>query len=248
MSDHKLKIAIFGGRGRMGQTLRGLLDNHPCMLPGAVLEQGYSLEPLKDCDAAIDFTAAAAASAHAEACAGRGVPLVIGTTGLNAQQEDALRRAAEIIPVVYAANMSIGINLLSALVQQAAARLGHEYDIEIMEMHHNRKVDAPSGTALMLGRSAALGRGRSFEELRAAPRDGVTGARKQGEIGFSSLRGGDIPGEHTVFFAGEAERLELTHRAGDRVIFARGALRAAQWLVGRKPGLYAMRDVLEIGN
>jgi 4-hydroxy-tetrahydrodipicolinate reductase len=248
MNKKPIGVAVFGGRGRMGQTLRECLDVHPRLQPRAVLEQGYSTEPLKDCDVAIDFTVPVAAGPHAEACAALGVALVIGTTGLTPDHEAMLKTAAARIPIVYSANMSIGVNLLAALVEQAAARLGPEFDIEIAELHHNRKVDTPSGTALMLGHVAATGRGRSFEELRAAPRDGITGPRPSGEIGFSSLRGGDVAGEHTVYFIGEAERLELTHRAGNRLIFANGALRAAEWVAGRKPGLYSMRDVLEMGS
>jgi 4-hydroxy-tetrahydrodipicolinate reductase len=246
MSETAIRVAVFGGRGRMGQLLRDCLDTHPRLQPRAVLEQGYSLEPLKDCDVAIDFTAPIAAGPHAEACAARGVAFVIGTTGLADEHEAALKAASARIPIVYSANMSIGVNLMAALVEQAAARLGADYDIEIAELHHNRKVDAPSGTALMLGRAAAAGRQARLEDLRAAPREGITGPRQRGAIGFSSLRGGDIPGEHTVYFIGEAERLELTHRAGNRLIFANGALRAAEWVAGRKPGLYSMRDVLEM--
>ena len=246
MTHRPISVAVFGGRGRMGQTLRACLDDHPRLRPGAVLEQGYTLAPLDGCDVAVDFTSPLAAGAHAQACVERGVALVIGTTGLSLEQEAALRAASERIPIVYSANMSIGVNLLATLVRQAAAQLGPEYDIEIVELHHSKKVDAPSGTALMLGREAAAGRGSSLDTVRAGPRDAQSGPRREGEIGFSSLRGGDIPGEHTVYFVGEAERLELTHRAGNRLIFARGALRAAEWIAGRPPGLYSMQDVLAV--
>ncbi len=248
MQDRSISVAVFGGRGRMGQTLRTCLDDHPRLRPGAVLEQGYTLSPLDGCDVAIDFTSPLAAAAHAQACVERGVALVIGTTGLTHQHEEALRAASVHVPIVYSSNMSIGVNLLAALVRQTAAQLGPEYDIEIVELHHNRKIDAPSGTALMLGREAAAGRGQSLDDLRAKPREGQSAPRRGGEIGFSSLRGGDIPGEHTVYFVGEAERLELTHRAGNRLIFARGALRAAEWVAGRTPGLYSMRNVLEVST
>jgi 4-hydroxy-tetrahydrodipicolinate reductase len=244
MKPDRLKVAIFGGRGRMGQALRAVLDDHEDLQPWAVCEQGSPLSLLDGCEVAIDFTVPEASAWHAEEAARRGLPIVIGTTGLGPAHQDSLRRAAESIPLVYAPNMSIGVNLLTALVEQAAARLGPDYDIEIAELHHRMKVDAPSGTALLLGEAAARGRNIALADARSSLRDGNTGPRTQGAIGFSSLRGGDVAGEHTVYFIGEAERLELTHRAGDRLIFARGALRAAKWVVGQKPGLYSMRDVL----
>jgi 4-hydroxy-tetrahydrodipicolinate reductase len=247
MKQDRLKVAIFGGRGRMGQVLRAALDDHERLEPWAVFEQGSPMSLLEGCEVAIDFTAPDASARHAEEVAKRGIPIVIGTTGLGAAQEVAVARAAEAVPVVYAANMSIGINLLAALVEQAAARLGPDYDIEIAELHHRMKVDAPSGTALMLGHAAAKGRSGALSDLRLPPRNGHTGPREDGRIGFSSLRGGDVAGEHTVYFFGEAERLELTHRATDRAIFARGALRAAEWVVGQAPGLYSMRDVIGFG-
>jgi 4-hydroxy-tetrahydrodipicolinate reductase len=181
---------------------------------------------------------------HARIAAEKGVAYIAGTTGMAECDEDVLREAAERIPVVYAANYSVGVTLLADLVRRTAARLGPEFDIEIVEMHHRHKVDAPSGTALALGRAAAKGRGVMLDEVAVRGRDGVSGAREKGTIGFAALRGGDVPGDHTVIFAGDGERLELSHRASGRDIFARGALRAALWAIGKEPGLYNMRDVL----
>jgi 4-hydroxy-tetrahydrodipicolinate reductase len=202
---------------------------------------------LAQCDVAIDFSAPAASAANAAAAAHAGKPLVVGTTGLEPAHEAALRDAAKSVPIVCSANMSLGVNLLVGLVRQVAATLGDEYDVEIFEMHHRHKVDAPSGTALALGRAAAEGRGIDLATMSARGRDGITGARKRGTIGFASLRGGDVVGEHEVIFAADGERIELTHRAGSRQIFARGAVRAARWAVGRPPGLYGMTDVLGLG-
>jgi 4-hydroxy-tetrahydrodipicolinate reductase len=195
-------------------------------------------------DGVLDFTAPAATVALAELSAQARIVHVIGTTGLSAADEARLRAAARHARIVKSGNMSLGVNLLSALVRQAAARLGEEFDIEIVEMHHNRKIDAPSGTALLLGRAAAEGRGIDLEQRSVRSRDGHTGARKAGDIGFAALRGGTVVGDHSVIFAGPAERIELVHRAEDRMIFARGALKAALWARGREPGLYSMADVL----
>jgi 4-hydroxy-tetrahydrodipicolinate reductase len=197
-------------------------------------------------DAVIDFTSPVATVRHAELAARYGRALVIGTTGLDADQTKAIHDATNRTPIVWAPNMSLGVNLLLALVEQAAARLGPDYDIEIVEMHHRRKVDAPSGTALGLGRAAAAGRGVKLEDVWVKSRDGHTGAREGGTIGFATLRGGDVVGDHTVCFAGLGERVELTHKASDRRIYARGAVRAAMWAQGCAPGLYGMKDVLEL--
>jgi 4-hydroxy-tetrahydrodipicolinate reductase len=199
------------------------------------------------CDVAIDFTAPDATAAHAAEARRQGKPLVIGTTGLVSANEAAVLTAAKTVPIVRSPNMSLGVNLLLGLVRQVAARLGEEYDIEILEMHHRHKVDAPSGTALALGRAAAEARGIDFATRSQRTRDGITGERKRGDIGFATMRGGDVVGEHTVVFAAEGERIELSHRAGSRRIFARGAVRAACWAVGRPPGLYGMNDVLGLG-
>jgi 4-hydroxy-tetrahydrodipicolinate reductase len=195
-------------------------------------------------DAVIDFTAPAATAAHAALAAEAGCAFVAGTTGLEDEHRAALRAAAKRVPVVWAPNMAAGVNLLFALTERVAQALGPEFDIEIVETHHRHKVDAPSGTALALGEAAAAGRGVALRDVRESGRDGITGARARGAIGFASLRGGDVVGDHTVVFAGAGERIELTHRAASREIFANGAVRAALWTAGRAPGLYGMKDVL----
>ena len=173
--------------------------------------------------------------------------MVIGTTGMTPEEIEGLKDAAAKSVIVQAANMSVGVNLLLGLTEQTAAALGDDYDIEIVEMHHRQKADAPSGTALALGRAAADGRGVDLDKVSQRVRDGHTGPRKPGDIGFATLRGGDIAGDHTVIFAGDGERVELVHKASDRAVFARGAIRAARWIEGQKPGLYSMRDVLGLG-
>jgi len=197
-------------------------------------------------DVVLDFTVAAASTAHANLAADRGRALVFGTTGLDEGQAEAVRAAAKRAPIVWAANFSLGVNLLASLVEQAARVLGEEFDIEVLEMHHRHKVDAPSGTALALGQAAARGRRIDLSAKSQRVRDGITGARKRGDIGFATLRGGDNAGEHRVIFAAEGEMIELTHRATSRRVFARGAVAAAQWLAPQKPGLYSMKVVLGI--
>ena len=182
--------------------------------------------------------------AFAELAARKGLVHVIGTTGLTGENDKLVAEAAKRAIVVKSGNMSVGVNLLAALVKRVAKTLDEDFDIEILEMHHNKKVDAPSGTALMFGQAAAEGRSIDLGQRSARGRDGHTGARCPGDIGFASLRGGSVVGDHVVIFAGPAERVELVHRAEDRMIFARGALRAALWARGRKPGLYSMADVL----
>jgi len=200
---------------------------------------------LKGADAIIDFTAPAASVALAQRAAKAGLVHVIGTTGCSAEDDAAIAAAAGSgARIVKAGNFSLGVNLLAGLVKKAAAVLGDDFDIEIVEMHHNRKVDAPSGTALMLGQAAAKGRGIDLDAHSVRGRDGITGARKRGDIGFAALRGGTVIGEHTVIFAGDAERIELTHRADNRTIFANGAVRAALWAAAQPAGLYDMADVL----
>jgi 4-hydroxy-tetrahydrodipicolinate reductase len=193
---------------------------------------------------AVDFSLGGAVAAHAQACAAAGVAMLVGTTGYDTAARAALERAAAKIAVLIAPNTSVGVAVLSQLAAQAALALGEAYDVEISEAHHRSKRDAPSGTALGLGETVARVRGRSLNEVAVYDRHGVDGPRKDGSIGFSVVRGGDIVGEHTVTFAGAGERLEITHRAWDRMTFARGALRAAAWLKGRPPGLYGMQDVL----
>ena len=267
MTDN-LHIAILGAAGRMGRALVKAVAETDGAVLGAALEhagnpalgqdagllaglppQNISLTDdvvtaLARCSAAIEFSSPAATVAHAALAADRGIAYVAGTTGMSAVDEDALVQAARRIPVVYAANFSVGMNILSDLVRRTAATLGVDFDIEISEMHHRHKVDAPSGSAIMLGRAAAAGRGVALDVAAIRGRDGITGERPIGGIGFVSLRGGDVPGDHTVIFAGPGERLELSHRAGGREIFARGAVRAALWAATQPPGLYSMRDVL----
>ncbi len=266
MSDMRLVVA--GASGRMGRNLiRAIADAPGVSLAGAVEAAGsivlgrdagelaglgnlgipVTVDPaplLDGADGLIDFTIPAATVTFAELVAARGRVHVIGTTGLTAEDEKRIAAAAQRATVVKSGNMSLGVNLLAALVKRAAATLDPEFDIEILEMHHKAKVDAPSGTALMFGHAAADGRRIGLDQHSARGRDGVTGPRKPGDIGFVSLRGGTVVGDHTVVFAGPAERIELTHKAEDRMIFARGALKAAQWARGRPPGLYSMADVL----
>lgn len=195
-------------------------------------------------DALIDFSSADALSANLDAAVGADIPIVIGTTGLGAVHQALIERAAQRIAVLQSANMSLGINLLGHLVREAAARLGDDWDIEIVEMHHRHKIDAPSGTALLLGEAAAAGRGVKLSDVAERGRDGMTGPRTPGDIGFAALRGGSVAGDHQVIFAADRERIELGHRAESRAIFARGAVRAALWLKDRPPARYAMTDVL----
>jgi 4-hydroxy-tetrahydrodipicolinate reductase len=199
---------------------------------------------LERAEVAIDFTNVGATQANVAACVDRGCALMLGTTGLEPVHHAALDDAARRIALVQAANTSLGVNLLLTLVERAAASLPADYDIEIVEAHHRHKVDAPSGTALRLGEAAAAGRGAPLSELRTRPYDGITGPRREGSIGFAVVRGGDIVGDHTVIYAGPGERIEIGHRAHDRMTFAHGALRAARWLHGRPAGRYTMRDVL----
>ncbi|ARJ66388.1 4-hydroxy-tetrahydrodipicolinate reductase [Magnetospirillum sp. ME-1] len=263
-----MRIGIVGCAGRMGRMLmEAVLAAEGCRLSGGTERAGTEFigrdlgvllgresvgasvgsDPaalFAASDAVIDFTAPAATLAHAALAAEQGKVLVVGTTGLAKDDEARLAEAAKRAPIVYAPNFSVGVNLLMALTERAASILGEDYDIEIVEMHHRHKVDAPSGTALGLGRSAALGRQKPLDSVWCKSRDGHTGARPKGEIGFATLRGGDVVGDHTVMFAAEGERVELTHKASSRAVFAKGAVRAARWAADRQPGLYSMRDVL----
>ena len=198
-------------------------------------------------DVVIDFTVPAATKIHAELAAATGKALVIGTTGLGDDVRAVIAAAAKKAVVIQAPNMSVGVNVLLALTEKLAAILGSEYDVEILEMHHRHKVDAPSGTALGFGEAAAMGRKVNLKAVARTTRDGQVGLRPAGEIGFATLRGGDLVGDHTVIFAADGERIEITHRASSREIFAKGAVRAALWAKGRAPGLYSMRDVLGLG-
>jgi 4-hydroxy-tetrahydrodipicolinate reductase len=263
-----IRMGVIGCGGRMGRMLVAeIAAAQGCALAGGTAKPGSAHagadlgelagigrigvsagtapgQLIGDSDVVIEFSGPAATAAHVALAAEQGTPMVIGTTGLSAAEADIMRAAAQRIPIVWAANTSLGINLLLGLVEQVAARLGPEWDIEIMEMHHRGKVDAPSGTALALGRAAAAGRGTTLEAVAQRGRDGITGARKSGDIGFASLRGGDAVGDHHVVFAGAGERLELSHRATNRAIYAVGAVRAARWVVGRPAGLYGMKEVL----
>jgi len=258
-----MKVAIAGAGGRMGQALiEAVLADRELQLVAALdaagsaalgrvagpVKIGADLGALAAADVLVDFTRPEGTLAHLEACARHGTGAVVGTTGLTEAQKAALAALAQRIPVVFAPNMSVGVNVLLTLVETAARRLGPAYDIEIVEMHHRHKVDAPSGTAIALGEAAARGAGRSLAECAVYAREGATGERKAGTIGFAALRGGDVVGEHTVIFAGAGERVELAHRAASRQNFAVGALRAAHFVAARRAaqqaGLADMREVL----
>ncbi len=236
---------ISGARGRMGRAVSQVLDAREDVVVAVRFDRGETAD-LKLCDVIIDFSTPEASVDLAKACAERGGPaLVIGSTGLSPEQDALIEAAAEKIAIVRSGNFSLGLNILIGLVEHAAQRLdGRDWDIEVLETHHRRKVDAPSGTALMLGEAAANGRGRDLEDLKTAPYDGITGPREPGKIGFASLRAGGVIGEHTVLFGSEDELLTLSHSAIDRSLFAKGAVAAAAWVRNRRPGLYDMQDVL----
>lgn len=270
MASTKMRLGVAGASGRMGRMLVREIAATEGAILAAATEASSNPAIGKDaselaglpragviigsdpaamfatCDAVLDFTAPAITVQHAALAAQSRVIHVIGTTGIDAEQTAAIHRAAKHAPIVWGDNMGVGINLLAAVVTHVARTLGIDWDIEVVEMHHKHKVDAPSGTALKLGRAAAKGRGVDLDKVSARGRDGHTGARKAGDIGFASLRGGDVVGDHTVIFAGDAERLELTHRATGREIYARGAVRAALWAKGKPAGLYGMDDVLNL--
>ncbi len=263
-----IKIAVLGAAGRMGRTVLSCLAESPQFkVVGAAIEpndpalgrdagENAELEllgvpltddrkqALHDAQVAIDFTLPDATVANLRACAENGTALVIGTTGLVDKHLESMEETAHHIPLVYGSNMSLGVNVFMELVVRATQALGEDYDVEIVEAHHRYKVDAPSGTALTLGERIAAARGRSLDEVAVRSRDGQTGPRVPGTIGFSVIRGGNIVGEHSVMLVAPEERLEFKHVAQDRSTFARGALRAAQWVTGRAPGLYSMADVL----
>ena len=229
----------------MGRAVSAVLDAREDVVVAVRFDRGETPD-LSLCDVIIDFTTPEASVELARTCAARGGPaLVIGSTGLTPEQETDIHAAAEKIAIVRSGNFSLGVNILIGLVEHAAQRLDpRDWDIEVLEAHHRKKADAPSGTALMLGEAAANGRGEDLADVRAAPYDGLTGERTPGRIGFASLRAGGIIGEHTVLFASEDETLTLSHSAIDRSLFARGAVAAAAWVRSRKPGLYDMQDVL----
>lgn len=266
-----MRIAVLGCSGRMGRMLVDAVDEAEGATLVGVTERegsdwagrdlgvaiggaarGLTVESdpppvFARAEAVLDFTTPEATLAHAELAAQARAVHVIGTTGFSAAQIAALDPSARHAVIIRAGNMSLGVNLLVALTRKIAAALDPDYDVEIVEAHHNRKVDAPSGTALMLGEAAAAGRGVRLDAVSDRGRDGDTGARERGHIGFSAIRGGDIVGEHDVIFAGPGERITLRHQAADRMLFARGAVKAALWGRGRKPGEYDMMDVLGLG-
>lgn len=237
-------IGIYGSLGRMGVAIRDILAEQGVKFAGGADAGDDPATVAAAADALVDFSTPAALESHLAAARRAGTPIVIGTTGLTAQHHALINDAARDIAVLQTGNTSLGVVLLTRLVREAAARLGPDWDIEIAEMHHRQKVDAPSGTALMLGEAAAAGRGVALGEVRVADRAGLTGARAEGTIGFASLRGGTVIGDHMVVLAGAGERIELAHRADDRAIFARGAVKAALWLAGRPAGRYTMDAVL----
>lgn len=238
------RIGIIGSEGRMGQALARAIAEAGHDLAGGVDQGGNTARLAEASEVLVDFTSPAALETNLHAAIGAGIPILVGTTGLDERHHAALDSAAGAIPVLQTGNTSLGVTLLAHLVREAAARLGPAWDIEVLEMHHRMKVDAPSGTALLLGEAAAQGRGIDLASHSERGRDGCTGARGQGAIGFASLRGGTVAGEHSVIMAGEQERLTLTHVAEDRAIFARGAVAGAAWLIGKAAGRYTMPQVL----
>lgn len=268
----EMRLVVVGAAGRMGRMLiKTIAEAEGCRLVGAIEREGSTAlghdagllagtgllevdvtdDPLPvfaQADGVLDFTSPAATTTFAALAAQARIVHVIGTTGLEDVHFTKLEAAARHARIVQSGNMSLGVNLLAGLVRQVAAILGEDFDIEILEMHHRSKVDAPSGTALLLGEAAAQGRGVALKDRSVRSRDGHTGARRPGDIGFAALRGGTVVGDHTVMFAGAGERIELSHKAEDRGIFAHGALRAALWAFDRKPGYYTMADVLGLNH
>lgn len=267
-----MRLIVAGAGGRMGRTLTRVISETPgAVLVGALEAPGSELLgkdagvlaglPANDvklsadlwsmsaaADGILDFTVPAATIANVAIAAERGLVHVIGTTGLSQSDDAVIRSVTDRAIVVKSGNMSLGVNLLAALVKRVAQSLDQSFDIEILELHHKSKIDAPSGTALMLGEAAAAGRGIALEQHSARGRDGLTGARRAGDIGFASLRGGTAAGDHSVIFAGPSERITLSHHAEDRALFAQGALKAALWAHGKKPGMYSMADVLGLSD
>ena len=241
-----MKIAIVGAAGRMGKMLTALADANPALEVVAKIDvsEGYDKAWPADTEAVVDFSFHSAVPAFVQKAAAEGIAYVIGTTGLSADEQSVVDEAAKRIPVVQSGNYSLGVNLLLNLVQIAAKVLGPEYDVEVVEMHHRHKKDAPSGTALMLAKAAAEGRGVDFDKSAIYGRKGMVGERPEGEIAVHALRGGSVIGDHTVMFAGDVERVEITHKAQTREAFAAGALKAAVWAVAQRPGIYTMRNVL----
>jgi len=268
----EMRLIVAGAGGRMGRALtRVISETSGAVLTGALEAPGSELlgkdagtlaglpangvllsadlwSLSANADGILDFTVPAATIANVAIAAERRLVHVIGTTGLSSSDDAVIKSVTSRATVVKSGNMSLGVNLLAAVVKRVAQSLDEGFDIEILEMHHRAKIDAPSGTALLLGEAAAEGRKIALDEHSARGRDGHTGARRSGDIGFASLRGGTVTGDHSVIFAGPYERIELSHRAEDRMIFAHGALKAAMWAHGKKPGLYSMADVLGLNN
>lgn len=262
------KVGIAGASGRMGQTLINVVHEHASLSLGAATAEPGSAEiganafqlagipegetiivdrldaVADDFDVLIDFTAPIATAAHLEQCVELNKPMVIGTTGFTEDEKTQISEAAKFIPIVFAPNMSVGVNLMLGLLELAAEKFGDDFDIEIIEAHHRHKVDAPSGTALKMGEVIAAALGRDLQECAVYGREGVTGPRDRTTIGFETIRAGDIVGDHTALFAGDGERIEITHKASSRRAFATGAVRAAQWVLQQRPGQYDMLDVL----
>lgn len=268
----EMRLAVIGAAGRMGRTLVSTIQStEGCRVAGGTERAGSEfvgqdlgplaglpelgvtitddpLELFTQIEGIIDFSTPAATLEHAELAAQARIVHVIGTTGMSEEDEKKLKAASRHSRIIKAGNMSLGVNLLTALVRKVAAALDEDFDIEVVEMHHKHKVDAPSGTALMLGEAAAEGRGVSLNDRAVRSRDGITGARNSGDIGFATLRGGSVVGEHSVIFAGNSERIELTHKSESRALFANGAVKAALWGMDKKPGYYSMMDVLGLGD
>jgi len=267
-TDNIIRIAVLGANGRMGQTLvRLIAEDDSLHLIGAATEPGHATvgqdagevagidpvgvllsagpeEAIAEADVAIDFTLAAAAAGNIAACVAKDVELVMGTTGLSPQDHALLADAGRDIAVVYGRNMSVGVNVITELARMMGRALGEDYDVEIVESHHRDKLDAPSGTALQLGEAVAEGRGVALDDVAVRGRMDAATTRERGSIGFASIRAGSIVGDHIMMFASDEEIVELQHRALERSAFARGALRAARWLVDQSPGVYSMVDVL----
>lgn len=258
-----VKVAVAGASGRMGQMLIAAVQASPDLVLAAALDLegspaiGREAAPgvairadaqaaLAGCDVLIDFTRPDGTMAHLALCRELGVKLVIGTTGFSAEQKAAIGAAAQHIGIVFAPNMSVGVNVVLKLLETAAAKLGEAYDVEVVEVHHRHKVDAPSGTALAMGEAVAKALGRDLKTDGVFAREGHTGERKPGSIGFAAVRGGDIVGEHTVLFCGSGERIEISHKSSSRANYAEGSVRAARFLAARGPGLYGMTDVLAL--
>jgi 4-hydroxy-tetrahydrodipicolinate reductase len=240
------RIGIIGSKGRMGAALANVITTVGHEFAGGVDRGGDAMALAQQCDVLVDFSAREGLEATLDAAVATRVPIVVGTTGLEERHHYLIDDASRDIAVLQTGNTSLGITLLASLVREATTRLGADWDVEIVEMHHRHKVDAPSGTALLLGEAAAAGRGIALSSNSERGRDGQTGARTAGAIGFAALRGGSVPGDHSVILAGDGESITLSHRAEDRAIFARGAVKAAAWLIGKPAGRYEMYDMLRI--